>query len=140
MAILIEMPLAVCRGFIGRCPLDSREYEILKNSVISHVPEYLREGNVVEFFCTVEDAELLLARAKSFYPAAASYIEEGIRVAAANSTPSQIEYRKFSDGDTWHFCPKCSQWPTEDFLSSRDPPEIAQACNECIVKAQRGEC
>jgi hypothetical protein len=50
MAILIQMPLAVCRGFIGRCPLDSREYEILKNSVISHVPEYLREGNVVEFF------------------------------------------------------------------------------------------
>jgi hypothetical protein len=139
MAILIQMPLAVCRGFIGRCPLDSREYEILKNSVISHVPEYLREGNVVELFCNAKDAELLLARAKSFYPAAASYIEEGIRVALANQITPEIEYRKLSGGDTWHFCPTCSQWPTEDFLSSKDLPKTALACNECVVKAKHGE-
>jgi len=76
--MLIEMPLATYRGFMGRCLLESREYEILKNSAIGHVPEFLRDGNVVEFFCAVDDAKLLLTRAKLFYPAAAPYIEEGL--------------------------------------------------------------
>jgi hypothetical protein len=78
MAMLIEMPLATYRGFMGRCLLESREYVLLKNSVIGHVPEFVRDGNVVEFFCTVDDAKLLLTRAKLFFPAAAPYIEEGL--------------------------------------------------------------
>jgi hypothetical protein len=48
---LIELPLAVYHSLMGGCLLDSQEYEILKHSLISKVPEHLRGGNVVEFFC-----------------------------------------------------------------------------------------
>jgi hypothetical protein len=77
--VLIGMPLAVYQGFIGRCLLHSREYDVLKNSVISHVPENLRERNMVECLCTVEDATLLLRHANRFYPVAGAHIEESIK-------------------------------------------------------------
>jgi len=137
MNVLIEMPLAIYHGFIGRCLLDSREYDILRNSVISHVPEYLREGNVVECLCTVEDAKLLVSHAKRYFPVVASHIEESLRLAKQPiSQAPQIEYRKSVAGDTWHHCANCSQWPTEDFLSSTDLPASAQLCNECVVKSE----
>jgi hypothetical protein len=140
MNVLIEMPLAIYQGFMGRCLLDSREYEILKNSVISHVPEYLRDGNVVECLCTVEDAKLLLAHAKRFYPVAGSHVEEAIRLAReASPVTSHIAYRKAAAGDTWHHCSDCSHWPSEDFLSSNNLPDSAQLCNECVVKSQHDE-
>jgi hypothetical protein len=45
--------------------------------------------------CAIDDAKLLLSRAKLFYPVAASGIEEGIRlVREPIFRPSQIEYRK----------------------------------------------
>lgn len=137
MAVLIEMPLAIYQGFLGRCPLASREYEILRNSVVNDTPLYLRVGSVVEFLCEIDDAKLILTRAKLFYPVAVSYIEEGIRIAGKpTSGASQIEYRKTVTGDTWHFCSSCSQWPTADFLSSDDVPDNSAVCNECVVKAQ----
>ena len=138
--VLIEMPLAVYHGFMGRCLLASREYAILKNSVINHVPEYLRDGNVVECLCTVEDAKLLLRHAKLFYPLASSHVEESIRLAHQPTVlAALIEYRQPADGETWHHCSNCSQWPTENFRSSNHPPDSAQLCNECVVKSQHGK-
>jgi len=81
MPVMIKMPLAIYRGFIGICLLESREYEILRNSGIAHVPANLREGNVAELFCGVDDATRLLTLARSFYPAASPCIEEGMRLA-----------------------------------------------------------
>ena len=81
MTALIEMPLGVYQELLGRCILSSRGYELLKNSVVSRSPIYLRFRNVVESLCELDDAKLLLNRAKLFYPAAVSYIEEGIRLA-----------------------------------------------------------
>ena len=72
MTALIEMPLGVYQELLGRCVLSSREYELLKNSVVSRTPIYLRFRNVVESLCEVDDAKLLLNRAKLFYPAAVS--------------------------------------------------------------------
>ena len=82
MAILVDLPLAHYQAFIGRCDLDSREYQVLRNAIIDHVPEYLRDGNVTTLLCSEEDAKLLLKRATQFYPLAASYIEEALRSAA----------------------------------------------------------
>jgi hypothetical protein len=81
MTALIEMPLGVYQGLLGRCALSSREYEVLKNSVVTRTPIYLRFRNVVEILCDLDDAKLLLNRAKLFYPGAVSYIEEGFRLA-----------------------------------------------------------
>jgi hypothetical protein len=80
MAVLIEMPVTIYQTFLGRCPSLSREYELLKNAAVGLAPVYIRPGTVVEFLCELDDAELLLARAKVSYPLASSYIEEGIRL------------------------------------------------------------
>jgi hypothetical protein len=81
MAVLIEMPVAIYQTFLGRCPSLSREYNLLKNFIVSHAPLSVRFGNVVECLCELDDAKLLLSRAKVSYPLASSYIEEGIRLA-----------------------------------------------------------
>ena len=79
MAVLVEIPLASYQAFIGRCDLESREYHVLRNAIIHHVPEYLRDGNVAALLCSEDDANLLLRRAKQFYPIAASSIEQALR-------------------------------------------------------------
>ena len=96
MAVLVEIPLACYQGFIGRCDLDSREYRVLRNAIIDHVPEYLRDGNVATLLCTEDDAKLLVRRAKQFYPIAASHFEEGLRSPA---------YRKANFSDTSRYSP-----------------------------------
>jgi hypothetical protein len=50
------------------------------------------------------------------------------------------EYRRRLGGDTWHFCSTCSQWPTDDFVSSEQLPRSYQICNECVAKNQHGAC
>ena len=94
MAVLIEMPVAIYQMFLGRCPSLSREYDLLKNAVVSRTPVYGQLGNVVECLCELDDAELLLTRAKISYPRASSYIEKGIRLAQKPFDASQIGYRK----------------------------------------------
>ena len=94
MAVLIEMPVAIYQTFLGRCPSLSREYDLLKNFIVSRAPLYVRLENVVECLCELDDAELLLTRAKISYPLARSYIEKGIRLAQKPFDASQIEYRK----------------------------------------------
>jgi len=44
MAVLVNIPLAYYQAFIGRCYLESREYHVLRNAVIDHVPVHLRDG------------------------------------------------------------------------------------------------
>jgi hypothetical protein len=69
------MPVWVYYAFLGRCPTASREYAVLKNSII----EPVARGNYnVETRCEVHDAELLLDRAKQFYPEAVRYIEQAL--------------------------------------------------------------
>src|SRR5258708_10592010 len=105
MTALIEMPLGVCQGLLGRCVLSSREYELLKNSVVSDSPIYLRFRKVIEILCEVDDAKLLLNRAKLFYPGAVSYIEAGIRLAGKGSSDvPQSKILKDSVQDVSH-CP-----------------------------------
>jgi DNA-directed RNA polymerase specialized sigma24 family protein len=86
----VEIPLAYYQAFIGRCYLESREYHVLRNAIIDHVPAHLRDGNVATLLCSEDDARLLLRRAKQFYPIAASYIEEALH------SPG---YRKVRSGD-----------------------------------------
>jgi DNA-directed RNA polymerase specialized sigma24 family protein len=93
MAVLVEIPLRYYQAFIGRCDLESREYRVLRNAIIDHVPEHLRDGNVTTLLCAEEDATLLLRRAKQFYPIAASYIEEALDSSA---------YRTAKSGDASH--------------------------------------
>lgn len=69
------MPVRVYFAFLGRLPASSREYAALKNSVIQ--PVSTGDYNV-ETLCEVHDTELLLDRAKQFYPDAVPYIEQAL--------------------------------------------------------------
>jgi len=64
MAVLIEMPVTIYQPFLGRCPSLSQEYNLLKTFIVSRAPLSVRLGNVVECLCELDDAKLLLSRAK----------------------------------------------------------------------------
>jgi hypothetical protein len=152
MNVFISIPIALYQALLGRCLLASREYAIIKNSVINHVPTNVRDGNIVEILCAIGDAELILNLAKRVYPAAIPYIEDAVRREGGQgfgaSLPADTQelnhfragYRIKTAGDTWHFCSNCSQWPTADFVSSKELPGHDQICNECLVKQEHGEC
>ena len=69
------MPVRIYFGFLGRLPLESREYAVLKTSIIESAPP--GEYNL-EILCEADDAELLLDHAKRFYPDDVPYIEQAI--------------------------------------------------------------
>ena len=76
MTIVIKIPLDCYRNFLGRVPLTSLGYDILRNSVI----ERTQDSSIVEILCETEDAKLILERANLFYPDAAPYIEDALSV------------------------------------------------------------
>ena len=131
MAVLVKMPLDTYLGFLGRFPLSSRGYAVLKNSIIER--RLTDNYSIVEVFCRIDDVNLILERANRFYPLAAPYLEKAL------SSVISGEYRKTKTGDTWHICSDCSQWPMDDYVSTQDAPDNSTICNECIVKKQLGE-
>jgi hypothetical protein len=131
MAVTIFLPLPVYHGFIGRCKLDSRPYDILRNSLFNH-PAAEHEKTCVEVFCSDADAKILLDHAIDYYMPAIQHINEGLKITASASG----EYRRRKSGDTWHVRADCSGWPTEDFVAAARPPSGAQLCNECVVKGK----
>jgi hypothetical protein len=136
MAVLIEIPVVIYQTFLGRCPSLSREYELLRNSIVSRTPIDVRLAIVVECLCELDDAELLLTRAKVSYPLASSYIEEGLRLAQKTFDVSQIEYRKTAVENIWHFSSNCSYWPTANFVLSKDVSYDSTLCDECFIKTR----
>ena len=78
MTVLVKLPIGIYQGFMGRRPLSSREYAILRNSLIIHKS---RDENIVEFLCRIGEAKLLLDHGRRFYPNAVPYIEDGISLA-----------------------------------------------------------
>ena len=42
-------------------------------------------------------------------------------------------YRRTRDGDTWHFCSNCSNWPTTDFVEQRLPPSTGKCATSAHV-------
>jgi hypothetical protein len=66
------MPVKVHSSLLEACPLMSREYVILKNSLV----QASATGEpTVEVLCNASETALLLNRAKDFYPEAMPYIE-----------------------------------------------------------------
>jgi hypothetical protein len=131
MAVLVKMPLDTYLSFLGRFPLLSRGYAVLRNSIIE--PRTTGDDSIVEMLCEIDDAKLILERANRFYPLAAPYIEKALTAVIGG------EYRKATTGDTWHLCSDCSHWPVDDYISTQEAPDNSTICNECIVKKQLGE-
>jgi hypothetical protein len=86
MAVRLSLPLAVYHGFLGRCKLDSRPYEILRNSIVDRAPG-LQEKSAVHVLCSKEDANILLKHAIAHYPQAIP----SMRNAAADVWDTHLE-------------------------------------------------
>ena len=122
MAVLVKMPLDTYLSFLGRFPLLSRGYAVLRNSIIE--PTTTGDDSIVEMLCEIDDAKLILERANRFYPLAAPYIEKALTPVIGG------EYRKATTGDTWHLCSDCSHWPVDDYISTQEAPDNSTICNE----------
>ena len=81
MTVLVKLPIGIYQGFMGRCLLSCREYAILINSLIIHMPKESQDENIIEFLCRIGEAKLLLDHAWQFYSNAVPYIEDGISLA-----------------------------------------------------------
>jgi hypothetical protein len=53
-----------------------------------------------------------------------------------------MEYRRAAKSQTWHFCRKCSHWPSDSFnifFLKRLPPDF-ELCRECVALMKQEEC
>jgi hypothetical protein len=126
---VVKMPMEIYAGFLGRCLLSSREYAVLKNSVVD------RASGSLQILCSPAEASLIREHAKRFYPAAVAYIESALEELPERA--ATVEYRRSPAGDTWHFRSECSQWPAADYMAAKSLPQGDALCNECIVKNQQ---
>ncbi len=51
-----------------------------------------------------------------------------------------MKYRRRKGNDTWHFCTKCSNWPTANYEKRTGKPTTGELCNECQAKHKDGTC
>jgi hypothetical protein len=51
-----------------------------------------------------------------------------------------LGYRKTQDGDTWHFCCNCFNWPRFSYIEQWQPPTVGEMCNECEARRREGNC
>jgi hypothetical protein len=48
-----------------------------------------------------------------------------------------VLYRRTKNADTWHYCPDCADWPTENYEEHDGAPMFGEICNECWVKQRQ---
>ncbi len=77
MKVLIEMTPEHYELFVAECDITSREYTILKNSVVTGQP-YARENRMVWILCDRDEAKLLLDTAARVYPEVVATIKDAL--------------------------------------------------------------
>jgi desulfoferrodoxin (superoxide reductase-like protein) len=78
MKTLIHIPSDRHDSFLERCPAGSREYEILKNAVVTHGQEDGHFIRTIHLLCKPKEVQMLLDFAVRFYPDAVSDIAKGM--------------------------------------------------------------
>jgi len=68
MKVLIEIPVVHYDLFVAECDITSREYTILKNSIVTCDPEADPDRCFVEILCEEQEAFRLLFAATQDYP------------------------------------------------------------------------
>ena len=51
-------------------------------------------------------------------------------------------FRRHQEGNAWHHCENCSQWPAADFVEviAEQMPRAEEVCWECHGKEKQGTC
>lgn len=52
-------------------------------------------------------------------------------------SPQAREFRRSENGETWHWWPRCTTYPNENYFIRTSEPR-GQLCNECMVKSTAG--
>ena len=55
-------------------------------------------------------------------------------------SPHRLGYRQRQDGDIWHFCSNCSDWPRLRFIEQWVEPTNGKICSECEQRRREGRC
>ena len=79
--ITVEIDYNRYYRLLARCEMSSRDYAIMKNSVVSTDGEHGQEHGMVTIVCEVGEAKMLLNHASRFYPDAVPNIEKSIALA-----------------------------------------------------------
>jgi hypothetical protein len=76
MKTLVEMPLNDYDVLLAKCPATDREYEILKNGLITPYADSSDSTRTVVILCQPGEAELILRLAQRLHPGAAPHIRQ----------------------------------------------------------------
>ena len=76
MKNLVEMPLDDYNVLLAKCTVTDREYEILKNGLITPYGDGDTSTQVVVVLCAGADAKLLFKLARTVHPEAAKRIRQ----------------------------------------------------------------
>jgi hypothetical protein len=76
--ILVEMNFNRYYRLLAKCEMSSREYALMKNSVLNHAPEHAQDNGTFTIVCEMGEAKMLLNHANRFYPDAITDIEQSI--------------------------------------------------------------
>ena len=131
------MPVGIYFSLLGRCQLDGREYEILRNGVTEQNPV-----EHIDLLWSEGDAERMSEYARKILPQAARFIEtSGCELNNGAVTKAPAEFRRSRWGTTWHFCSNCARWPQRVVtIVSKFIPLDLELCNECVAKNRLGDC
>ena len=76
MKTLVEMSKEHFDRLLAKCPVSDREYEIMKNGVITPYGETGKSPRTVVILCERTEAKLILDLARRLYPVAARQIRQ----------------------------------------------------------------
>jgi hypothetical protein len=76
--IVVVIPLDIYERLLSTCPVNSGQYETLRNGIIIDDPQL---GKATEFLCETVLARVLHGLATTVCPEAAPYIAQSIRLA-----------------------------------------------------------
>jgi hypothetical protein len=78
--VLINIPVEHYDLFTAELPITSREYTVMKNSIVAQDPTADADRRVVQILCDEEEARSLLAIDERVYPAVVPYLRTALPV------------------------------------------------------------
>lgn len=55
---------------------------------------------------------------------------------------NMAEYRKLHEGNVWHWCGNCTNFPTSGYInrSTKPPQGDGELCNKCMDNTKKNYC
>ena len=80
MEVLIKIPAEHYDVFTAELPITSREYTVMKNSIVARDPTVDPDHRFIQVLCDEDEARGLLTIAEQVYPAVVPYLRAALPV------------------------------------------------------------